>query len=211
MPLDPQVLFAETKCYACYGLSASELIKLGLLSRIQAVAAAHGGGGSGGASVWGQITGTLSNQTDLQTALDAKTDLYSMLFFNSALDTPLDSTTYYLGQSSATNAAIVQTGYNFVRVPVPIAGNVIAVTMVAVNETTNSSGEGVTVKLNKNNGTTLTLAPTIVWNSPKMQLWSGLSFAVAAGDFLALEMNTPVWATNPVTTRLASTIIIQKT
>lgn len=208
MPLDPQVLFEETKCYACYGASLPQLIKLGILNRIAGVSSAGGGGGD---SVWGQITGTLSNQTDLQTALDAKTDLYSMLFFNSALDTPLDSTTYYLGQNGTSNAAIVQTGYNFVRVPVPIAGNVIAVTMVAVNETTNSSGEGVTVKLNKNNGTTLTLAPTIVWNSPKMQLWSGLSFAVAAGDFLALEMNTPVWATNPVTTRLASTIIIQKT
>lgn len=30
--------------------------------------------GSGGAAVWGGITGTLSNQTDLQTALDAKLD-----------------------------------------------------------------------------------------------------------------------------------------
>lgn len=32
------------------------------------------GGGSGGSSTWGEITGTLSNQTDLQTALDAKQD-----------------------------------------------------------------------------------------------------------------------------------------
>ena len=31
-------------------------------------------GGSNGSAVWGQITGTLSNQTDLQTALDAKFD-----------------------------------------------------------------------------------------------------------------------------------------
>lgn len=30
------------------------------------------GGGAGGASAWGDITGTLSNQTDLQTALNAK-------------------------------------------------------------------------------------------------------------------------------------------
>lgn len=32
----------------------------------------HAQGGGGGASVWGQITGTLSNQTDLQNALNAK-------------------------------------------------------------------------------------------------------------------------------------------
>lgn len=29
-------------------------------------------GGGGGGGTWGSITGTLSNQTDLQTALDAK-------------------------------------------------------------------------------------------------------------------------------------------
>ena len=34
-----------------------------------------GSGGGGGAASWGSITGTLSNQTDLQTALDAKLDL----------------------------------------------------------------------------------------------------------------------------------------
>jgi len=32
------------------------------------------GGGGGGASAWGDITGTLSDQTDLQTALDGKVD-----------------------------------------------------------------------------------------------------------------------------------------
>lgn len=31
-----------------------------------------GGGGGGGPASWGGITGTLSSQTDLQTALDAK-------------------------------------------------------------------------------------------------------------------------------------------
>ena len=30
-----------------------------------------GGGGSGGGGAWGSITGILSNQTDLQAALDA--------------------------------------------------------------------------------------------------------------------------------------------
>ena len=32
----------------------------------------NGGGGGGGSTAWGAITGTLSNQTDLQTALNAK-------------------------------------------------------------------------------------------------------------------------------------------
>jgi hypothetical protein len=33
---------------------------------------AGGGGGGGGAGAWGSITGTLSDQADLQTSLDAK-------------------------------------------------------------------------------------------------------------------------------------------
>jgi len=39
------------------------------------VAKAGSGGGGSGASAWGDITGTLSDQTDLQSALDAKPDL----------------------------------------------------------------------------------------------------------------------------------------
>ena len=37
-----------------------------------ALFAEHIGAGGGGGGTWGSITGTLSNQTDLQTALDAK-------------------------------------------------------------------------------------------------------------------------------------------
>ena len=37
-----------------------------------------GGGGGGGAATWGQITGTLSDQTDLQNALNAKADSSSV-------------------------------------------------------------------------------------------------------------------------------------
>jgi len=38
----------------------------------------QGGGGEGGASAWGEITGTLSAQTDLQSALDAKASTASL-------------------------------------------------------------------------------------------------------------------------------------
>ena len=34
------------------------------------------GGGGGGSAAWGDITGTLSDQTDLQSALDARNNLY---------------------------------------------------------------------------------------------------------------------------------------
>lgn len=42
------------------------------------VLAAKGDAGSGGASAWGDLTGTLSDQTDLQNALDAKADVSSL-------------------------------------------------------------------------------------------------------------------------------------
>lgn len=41
--------------------------------------ASIGGGGGGGSAVWGDITGTLSDQTDLQSALDAKQDQDNLL------------------------------------------------------------------------------------------------------------------------------------
>lgn len=41
---------------------------------IPSVVAISGGGGGGGDATWGSITGTLSNQTDLQNALTAKQD-----------------------------------------------------------------------------------------------------------------------------------------
>lgn len=67
--IDPQTLLEEAKCYACFAqASLPEMLKLALLSRI-----ASNGGGGGGAAVWGGITGTLSNQADLQAALNAAT------------------------------------------------------------------------------------------------------------------------------------------
>lgn len=46
-----------------------------LLQQLVVAAALGGGGGGGGAATWGTITGTLSAQTDLQAALDAKLNL----------------------------------------------------------------------------------------------------------------------------------------
>jgi len=207
MPIDPQVLFEETKCYACYGLSLPELLKAGLLNRILS---GGGAGGGGGAAAWGSITGTLSNQLDLQAALNAKTDLYTITFYNSAYSM-LDSTTYFLGQNG-TGSAIIGVTYNNVRAVIPITGTVIAVTLNVFNDAGgNGSAEPVTISLNKNNGTVLALAPTVSFAATINQLWSGLAFAVAQGDFLALQIDAPAWATNPTTSRMTGTIVIQKT
>lgn len=52
------------------------------------------GGGGGDASVWGQITGTLSDQTDLQSALNAKADTADLGTMAEVNDAPSDGKQY---------------------------------------------------------------------------------------------------------------------
>ena len=56
----------------------------------------EGGGGGGGSvdAIWGDITGTLSSQTDLQNALDAKADTADLGGMASEDDAPSDGKTY---------------------------------------------------------------------------------------------------------------------
>ena len=53
-----------------------------------------GGGGGGGDAIWGDITGTLSNQTDLQNALDEKANTTYLGGMASEDDAPSDGKTY---------------------------------------------------------------------------------------------------------------------
>ena len=53
-----------------------------------------GGGGGGGDAIWGDITGTLSNQTDLQNALDEKANTTDLGGMASEDDAPSDGKTY---------------------------------------------------------------------------------------------------------------------
>ena len=55
-----------------------------------------GGGGGGGDASWGSITGTLSNQTDLQNALNSKQGATSIVTLTTA-STELASNTIYNG------------------------------------------------------------------------------------------------------------------
>lgn len=76
MPIDPQSLFEESKCYLCYGISTAQALELALLARIVE---------NGGGAVWGGITGTIGDQTDLQTALaEASLNKFATLYNNTA-------------------------------------------------------------------------------------------------------------------------------
>lgn len=70
-----------------------------------------GTGGGGGSSSWGSITGTLSDQTDLQNALDAKANLTQAINSQSG-------TTYTL-QASDAGKTIVITNASAITVTVP--------------------------------------------------------------------------------------------
>src|SRR5690606_34024958 len=67
----------------CAGNSCSCLIQAGSNVTVEGkgtasdtyIVSASGGGGGGGSAEWGDITGTLSDQADLQSALNAKTPL----------------------------------------------------------------------------------------------------------------------------------------
>ncbi len=72
-----QYLFSSAKrnaALAAIGGDTMGQIEVDLLKQVLVATVASGGGG-GGAAAWGSITGTLSAQTDLQTALDAKLNL----------------------------------------------------------------------------------------------------------------------------------------
>jgi hypothetical protein len=99
----------------------------------------YSSGGGGGAAVWGGITGTLSDQTDLQTALDGK------------FDDPTGTTSQYLRGDGSLATFPSLTGY------VPYTGATTNVDLgthriLAQNATFSSSGSGDTVTLNHSSG-----------------------------------------------------------
>lgn len=72
-----QYLYSSAKrnaALAAIGGDTMGQIEVDLLKQVLVATVASGGGG-GGAAAWGSITGTLSAQADLQTALDAKLNL----------------------------------------------------------------------------------------------------------------------------------------
>ncbi len=76
----------------------------------------HGGGsGGGGAATWGTITGTLSNQTDLQSALNAKLTKNAPITGGTSTKITYDANGLVTGGANATTADIApSTNRNYV-------------------------------------------------------------------------------------------------
>jgi len=94
-----------------YTISSAEVNIWGAMGSLS-----KGGGGGGGAS-WGSINGTLSNQTDLQTALDGKQDDLTLTTTGTSgaatlVGSTLNIPQYGGGSSAVTNLGIGTTGTN---------------------------------------------------------------------------------------------------
>jgi hypothetical protein len=112
---------------------------------------------SSSATVWGQITGTLSNQTDLQTALNAKQDDLNGTGFVKADGTTIsyDNTTYY--PASNPNGYTTNTGtVTSVALTVPSAFSVSG-SPITSSGTLAITGAGTTAQYVRGDGTLATM------------------------------------------------------
>jgi hypothetical protein len=97
----------------------------------------------GGATAWGTITGTLSDQTDLQTALDTKT--------NKLITTNRQTASYTLVLSDADKLVEMNVGSaNNLTVPASVfsAGQQILLAQYGAGQTTIVAGSGMTIRSN---------------------------------------------------------------
>lgn len=135
-------------------------------------------------------------------------DTYTVSFWQgiSALASPADSTTYFVG---AAQVAAIGTTYAATAVQVPHAGTVVGVTIsvTCVAGTAEDVAHYVRV-----NDTTDSAVVNIDYDATYKTGYSGsLSVPVAAGDTLALKIVTPAWATNPTGLRVWATVTIERT
>lgn len=147
-------------------------------------------------------------QTDLS-ALDARvvtleSNIGYTLFVQSPEFDPADSTTYYFGSLPLSPST---TGAER-RLHVPRAGTITRVDVTSYAKTAGSN-ESVSLYVRKND-TADTLVATVS-TSANLRYFqaSGLSIAVAAGDFIEMKLVCPAWGTNPLGVYFAGNVFVK--
>lgn len=173
---------------------------------------------------WGNATGTLSNQTDLQNALNAKQNTI----------TPGSSAQYVRGDltlgnytgytlsvqaltSSPTDAQTIFFG-NLPKVPVTAAATskilirkagTIKMAEIYCFSGTAGTSEAWVMSIRLNNTTDTQIASLSVSASERIFSNTALSIPVVAGDYIEIKCVNPTWVTNPLTTIFGGYIYIE--
>ncbi len=148
---------------------------------------------------------TLTNEgTNITVAASAA---YTLMLGSAGSQSPADSTTYYYGGDWNAN---LNTTWNLTSVEIPKAGTLkrvfIKVRVAGVLGTT----EAVSHYLRINDTTDVTLNTTATYDTTATNIVaSGLSAALAAGDYVNLKIATPAWVTNPTTVRFYAILYIE--
>lgn len=130
---------------------------------------------------------------------------YALIWFSGAGDSPADNATYYFGGW----ALGIGTGYDAMKVQIPKTGTLKAVYYRARNTGTLGSGESVNHYIRLNDTTDLANASFAYNAANTFGSATGLSDAVTAGDYIAVKIVCPAWATNPTSMRWSVTLYIE--
>ena len=140
--------------------------------------------------VWGAITGTITNQTDLINYVKG----YSLNLRTITLFNPADSTLYFIGQESqpATNSAVF---------PLYIPKTGTLKNILISSRCTAGSSENSTFILFINDISNATLTSTYKFDTLNSFVNYSGAISVNAGDYLYVRWQTPAWVTNPTQIR----------
>jgi hypothetical protein len=120
---------------------------------------------------------------------------------------PADGATYYTG---CFNAQAPTTTAASARCYVPRAGTVTAIYVNFWNANVLGTAETSTINFRLNNTTDTAISAAVVNNALVTAFNNtGLSIAVAQGDYFEIKWVAPTWATNPTNVRLAVMVNVQ--
>jgi hypothetical protein len=155
---------------------------------------------SANSGVWGAITGTITNQTDLVSYVKG----YSLQMICTSTINLADNTTYFIGSIQTVPFA---TDTNL-RLICPKSGTIK--TVVFSSRQTFGTGESSTLALGVN-GSYTNISTGILFNSNPLNnaTITGLSRSVNAGDYITLRLQTATWVTNPLGVSIHCIIYIE--
>lgn len=108
---------------------------------------------------------------------------------------PADAATYYFGAFPAATPGITAA---VARCYIPTAGTITRISVYALVGDILGSAQNSTLNFRLNNTTNTQITATMTYDAlTENVLTTGLSIAVAQGDYFEIQWVTPTWTTNP--------------